>query len=135
MNPNSKNQIWSLWTITVRPPVGMRKIVRNNETVRANVSRFFRKAFGSASQCKIVRASDGVWTFQVRSEGHPCHDPEYVGYVSSFMKTFFTRGFGVGTVVRVDAKLEAGSAQNGKPSDQLIVLPSLKFDLTVDSHQ
>lgn len=122
MDPNSANQRWSKWTITVSTT---RQIHRDDPTVRSNVARFMSKAFGSASQMRITKQSNGLWVFQIRSEGHPVHDPTYVSFLASNFQKFFIAGFGVGTKVSVTAKLEAGSAQNGRPADQLVILPSI----------
>lgn len=127
MNPNSRNQWWSLWTITVTP--GVRKM-RPFVEVKTNIARFMRKAFGSASQCRIQHdRKTGAYTIQVRTEGHPAHDPTYVAYYAQHCQRFFVAGFGVGTQVKTDAKLEAGSRQDGTPSEQLIILPSITFSL------
>lgn len=122
MDPNSSHQLWSKWTITVTPA---RKIRRDEPTVHSNAARFMRKAFGSATQMRVTKQSNGLWVFQVRSEGHPVHDPTYVAYLTTAFQQFFTAGFGISTKVSVSAKLEAGSAQDGKPASQLLILPSL----------
>lgn len=70
---------------------------------------------------------NGDWQFSILSEGHPVHDPTYVAYYVTNLTQFFTIGFGLGTKVHVDTKLMAGSGENGKPPDQMMVLPSLVF--------
>lgn len=121
MNPNSANQRWSRWTIVVSPA---KSIPRNDATVHANTARFLRKAFGAASEARITK-QNGQWIIEVRSEGHPVHDPTFVGFMSSSLLQFFVMGFGVGTKVATVARLEAGSAQDGTPPEQLVMLPSL----------
>lgn len=122
MNPNSAHQMWSKWTITVAPA---KTIPRNEPTVKTNAIRFVRKAFGLATQMRITKQSNGLWVFQIRTEGHPVHDTTYVTYMTQAFQQFFIAGFGLGTKVSVTAKLEAGSAQDGKPASQLVILPSL----------
>lgn len=122
INPNSANQWWSKWTIIVSPA---RSIMRDDPTVRVNVARFLRKAFGSASQARVTKMKSGLWFIEVRTEGHPAHDPAYVAHMSSAFTKFFIMGFGVGTKVKTTARLEAGSAQDGTPASQLLVLPSV----------
>lgn len=118
---NSANQRWSAWTIVVDPA---RSVPRDDAIVHANVARFLRKAFGSASAARITKRG-AQWVIEVHTEGHPAHDPAYVGYFSAAFKQFFIAGFGVGTRVSTTARLIAGSAQDGAPAAQLLVLPSL----------
>lgn len=125
MNFNSANQTWSRWTITVRPKNLM---FRSMDEVRENTSRFFRKGFGSATQMRLHKEDD-TWTFDLRSEGHPVQDPDFCRYMTQQIGHFFLVGFGVGTETTVNVKLEAGSAQDGTPSAQLLVLPSVIGDL------
>jgi hypothetical protein len=66
-----------------------------------------------------------VWTIQVRTEGHPAHDPDYVNWMTRQWRRFFNEGFGPGTTVSVKVKIEAGDTQDGRPPDQLVILPSL----------
>lgn len=66
-----------------------------------------------------------VWTIQVRTEGHPAHDPAYVRWMTQQWRRFFDEGFGPGTDVSVNVKVEAGDVQDGAPPAQLIILPSL----------
>jgi len=141
MNPNSQHQLWSLWVWTVTPPrqklektaqlfaFGGKKVKakqtksRNFEEVKTNCLRFGRKAFGSTGQMNISHWSNGQYIVKVRTEGHPVHDPNYVRWMNSNWQKFFTEGFGKGTTSTLETKLEAGDAQNGKPRDQLIILP------------
>lgn len=124
MDPNSRHQIWSLWTFTVTPGRNMR---RTFEEVKAQCARFGRKAFGSASQMKVERNGVGQWIVKVRTERHPVHDPRYVEHQRMHWQRFFENGFGVGTQVTLQAKLEAGSRDDGTPADQLIIIPPLQI--------
>jgi hypothetical protein len=121
MNPNSQNQMWSKWTMTVTPGV-----VRNRpfENVRENIARFMRKGFGSGSEMRLTRNGQN-YVVEVRTEGHPAHDPGYVSYMTTNIHTFFVAGFGLGTVCKTEVKVEAGSMQDGKPAEQLMMLPPL----------
>lgn len=121
MNPNSAHQIWSKWTFHVTPG---RKIRTTRAELEANCGRFGRKAFGSASQMRIT-TKKGVLIVDVRTEGHPVHEPPYVEWMRQQWARFFLNGFGAGTTVTLDTKLEAGSRQDGTPADQLIILPSI----------
>lgn len=101
---------------------------RSFAEVRENAARFARKCFGSASRMKIEQNSRG-YLVQVLSEGHPIHDPDYVNYIRELFERFFTNGFGVGTQVKMNAKLMAGSRQDGTPSEQLLILPPVSMSV------
>jgi hypothetical protein len=120
VNPNSANQYWSKWIIDVVPARPM----RGPKEIEVNVARFLRKMFGAAASAKFTLTSNPL-RFEVLAEGHPATDPTYVAYCTQNLQKFFTMGFGLGTQVSVAASLEAGSAQDGTPSAQLVVLPSL----------
>lgn len=120
MNPNSANQYWSKWIIQVIPFRPM----RTPEEVELNAARFLHKMFGSTATAKFTLDSVPL-QFEVLAEGHPATDPSYVAFCTQNLQKFFTVGFGIGTKVAVTASLKAGSAQDGTPSAQLIVLPSL----------
>lgn len=114
MNPNSRHQIWSRWTATVVAPTTL-----PYDTVRTNCARFYRKAFGSPTELRIV-ANALRWTIDCRTEGHPAHDPTYVAWMTAQLRQFLANGFGAASAVRVDVTVEAGDTQDGTPADQMI---------------
>jgi hypothetical protein len=118
MNPNSGNQRWSKWTFTIRPGGTKRP---DFATVKANAARVGRKYFGAASAMKIDLSAGGIVTIQVRTEGHPVHDPAYVATTTQLWERWAIGGWGNGTRLECQAKLEAGSYQDGRPVDQLIL--------------
>jgi hypothetical protein len=130
MNPNSKNQLWSCWIFTVTPGLH-RSLTRQGPSfamVQANCARFGRKAFGSAGQMHIERKLHErrvVYVVQVRVEGPPAHDPEYVAFMQRSWERFFVEGFGYNTTVSLEVRVEAGDVQDGRPPAQLIILPPL----------
>ncbi len=81
---------------------------------------------------KIERPASGHWIIKVRSERHPVHDPRFVEIMKARWEQFLTLGFGVGTVVTLKTKLEAGSRDDGTPADQLIIMPP--FTIGVIDH-
>lgn len=121
MNLNSANQYWSKWVIDVTPARPMRSV----QEIEVNAARFLRKMFGSSATARFTLDKLQALRFEVLAEGHPATDPTYVAYCTQNLQKFFTMGFGLGTQVSVAASLEAGSAQDGTPSAQLVVLPSL----------
>lgn len=131
MNPNSKNQNWSKWTFKVS--LGDKR--PGFEEVKYNAAVFGRKVFGSVSQMRVyadfVQNRNGKfsigWVIEVLTEGHPAHDREFVNAVcANWVKNFFTPGFGSNAHIDCEAKVMAGDPQNGKPADQMIILPALK---------
>jgi hypothetical protein len=128
MNPNSANQLWSKWVWFVRPAKGVSAagnvIPRTWNECLSNIARFGRKAFGSASQMNVRQTGRG-YIIEVLTEGHPVHDPQFVEHMRQSWDQFFKSGFGLSTTTKMTAKLMAGSRQDGSPSDQLVVLPSL----------
>lgn len=132
MNPNSANQRWSFWEYRVYPD-GTKKPTFH--TVKENCARFGRKVFGSATEMNIQAAVDDhgrlYWEIKVRTEGHPVHEGPYTEYVHELWVVFFKNGFGPSCEVQSHARLEAGSRQDGTPSDQLIIMPRLQVDPAV----
>jgi hypothetical protein len=125
MNPNSQNQMWSKWTFTVTQSKPTQVPF---EVAKANLAKFGRRKFGSASQMHITQ--EGLhWTVEVRTEGHPVHDPEFVSHMEQDWRAFLWLGFGLQSDITCSVKLEAGSRQDGTPADQLIILPPISFDL------
>ena len=129
-NPNSQNLRWSKWVWFVAPS---RQIVRSFAEVQANCARFGAKFFGHASQMRVRQTTRG-YIIEVLTEGHPVHDKTYTQYVSDVWQKFFDFGFGLGTNVKMSAKLMAGSRQDGTPAEQLLIMPSINLLGEVISH-
>lgn len=85
-----------------------------------------KKGFGSSSQMRI-RKIGLQYVVEVRTEGKPVHEPGFVKYMSESFDKFFVNGFGLGTKTKIEAKLEAGSRQDGTPAEQLLILPSVSI--------
>ena len=126
VDPNSKNQIWSVWEYRIYPDGTKRP---DFQTVKENFARFGRLVFGSVSEMKIVCGTDEYshlyWEVTIRTEGHPVHDPAYADWTHDKWLKFFAEGFGQHSQIRYSAKLEAGDRQDGKPADQLLIMPNL----------
>lgn len=124
MDPNSKNQLWSRWAWTVRPG---RSVVLPFEPVKLVLANHVRSLFGSAGQMRITEKLDH-YIIDLRIEGRPAHDPDFVAHIKRKMVVFFIKQFGpTTTVTMTPPKIEAGSRQDGSPPDQLIILPSLRL--------
>lgn len=124
MNPNSANQLWSKWIVVVRPNV---RFQPSYETVLTNVLRFVRKGFGSGGQLKLEQFPKAwVVTFLVDAQRHP-NDPETFKYFGRAFTLFFNNAFGSQAEVVVKARLMAGPRLDGRPPDQLIMLPSISL--------
>lgn len=121
MNPNSANQWWSKWvwfvaTSTTRP----------FSEAKVNLARFARKCFGSASQMNIRETLRG-YIIEVLTEGHPVTDAAYVQIVHQNWEHFLRVGFGSNCTIRTSTKLMAGSPQDGRPSEQMLIIPPLEL--------
>jgi hypothetical protein len=135
MNPNSQHQMWSKWTWKITPPKTnmpsfgrAHRISRGRiEQVKTNIARFANKCFGTNGQMNVLQYTDGSVLVRVRVEGHPVHDPAYVIHVREAWDVFLRNGFGQRSTIEFSAKLEAGDVQDGKPADQMIILPPLQI--------
>lgn len=124
---NSAHQRWSRWTWLVYPG---RKVALPFEPIKLVLASYVRSQWGRAGQMRIVQQLDH-YLIQVRIEGPPVHDPAYVTAKAAEFEAFYTRQFGVGTrVVLSEAKMEAGSWQDGRPTEQLILIPRDVFEST-----
>lgn len=97
------------------------------EQIKKNLARFANRCFGTNGQMNVQQFSDGTVTVRVRVEGHPVHDPAYVIHVREAWDMFLRNGFGQQSKIEFHAQLEAGDVQDGKPADQMIILPPLQI--------
>lgn len=119
---NSAHQLWSLWVWRVEPS---RKVALPFEVVKSTAARFVRQRFGSAGQMRITEDLTS-YKFEVRVEGPPAHDPGYVSAMKVLFAQFFVSYFGPGTgVTLIGPRIQSGSRQDGRPPEQLIILPSI----------
>lgn len=95
------------------------------DEIKTNSARFLTKLLGTTTGQMGVEVERGTLIIRVRAEGPPVHDSEYVKYIREQSTAFFVSGFGPSTQVDVQAKLEAGSREDGRPSDQLLIMPSI----------
>jgi len=127
MDPNSQNQIWSKWVWFVEPRGLMRVDHADFARVQHNVLRFARRAFGSVGQMRISQTGRG-YIVEVIAEGHPVGDKIFQDAMKSSWERFFKAGFGQDTTVKMTAKLMAGKRPDGKPPDQMLILPTLEVN-------
>jgi len=124
MDPNSQHQLWSRWHYRVYPAAGTSP---RFSQVKLNCARFGRLLFGGASEMLLEQIAPpggrAYWDVQIRTEGPPAHDPQYVVWMHVQWDRFFRHGFGATCDVQSAVKIEAGSRQDGKPADQVIMLP------------
>lgn len=123
MDPNSLNQRWSKWRFHVLSGGACRPAFAD---VKQAASVFGRLHFGSVAAMQIREFREGgkpVYVIEVRTEGKPVHDPQFVPWMHAQWVRWGERGFGPGTeVALLEAKLEAGDRQDGSPRDQLIIM-------------
>lgn len=139
---NSQHQLWSRWDVTVTPPKAKRRRFtdpanpaarRSEDDLRTAWAKFVRKAFATtAGQVRLERKRMGPFGLfgfelfaQARVEGVPAHDPVYRDRLKQSIVTFFGSGYGPGTRVHVEVRIEAGDQQDGAPPSQIVVLPTL----------
>lgn len=125
MNPNSQNQRWSAWVFTVRAPFSI-----PFEEMRDNCAKFGRKAFRSTSQMD-VRQNGRTYTIEIHTEGHMENDLMYREWMKRQWTAFFVARFGTSVIVDLEARLLAGSRDDGTPPDQWIGIPSVKADVVL----
>lgn len=121
-DPNSQNQLWSKWTIVVRPHL---PLAPTFATVKGNVARFVRKGFGTGGMMRI-RQFPKAWVVEVLvdAQRHP-DDKKTFEYFGRSFDEFFKNGFGPNTQVTTKARLMAGQRLDGKAPDQMLILPRL----------
>jgi hypothetical protein len=126
MDPNSQNQLWSRWTFTV---LELGRHVPQPD-VELNVARWLRQGFGSVGTVRVQATARG-YRIEVLVEGRPAHDQAFVALVrEQFRRHFVEKGWGpVGAVGFVSARVVAGDKQDGRPRDQLVILPSIPLEV------
>jgi hypothetical protein len=124
MDPNSAHQLWAKWTFRVLPS-GVK--TPPFAQVKHAAAVFGRSMFGSASAMRVTETFDrqAGFVIEVRSEGRPAHDPSLVTFMRDQWSSWAQKGFGSGTTVDMDVKVEAGDRQDGRPREQLIMIESL----------
>jgi hypothetical protein len=124
VDPNSTHQRWSRWVATVRAHRTRRPTL---EDVRLNWTRYVRRLFRTTVGRIRVEVLDDRYRLVAELEGPPVHDPAYVAWVRRELAgAFVAKGFGPGAVLEdLETALLAGSAEDGRPAAQLLVLPRL----------
>ena len=97
------------------------------DVMKREFSKFIKLLFQSSAGQFHIQPVLGSIIFKVDIEGTDItpNDPAYVVWVRNRSETFFKKAFGPSVTVNVEGKLLAGSPQDGRPADQLIILPPL----------
>jgi hypothetical protein len=135
MDPNSQHQRWSRWVFGIE--ASPRKLP-SRLSVLDNARRYFAAGFQSTAgrvKCQLLRTPLDVkfarratyYLLSIDIEGPPAHDPAYQKSVrQDFAKKFVAGGFGFSArLVKFEVQILAGDQQDGRPADQLLVLPTL----------
>lgn len=124
MQPNSEHQMWSRWVFGVQAVPDKLPLLRD---CKKNFGLWCKMGFGHAGRARITKPSVLEYVFEVEVEGPPAHDPDYRKHVKrEFIGNFMFKGFGYqSSLVRFEVKPLAGKFVDGKPADQLIVMPPL----------
>lgn len=126
MNPNSAHQRWSQWTFAIRATP--RRLPGHDEVLDA-ARRFFRMLFRTTAGQVRIEIRGRIYTVQIQVEGPDAHDPQVREQVrTQFFSDFVHKGFGPGaSLIEMEVRLLAGSAEDGRPRAQLLVLPPLSL--------
>lgn len=127
MNPNGQNQRWSTWIFTVAFTKKGFSLAVVKSDFEKKTAAFIKGLFGSSA---------GQWRYTCRPQGMTVevfiedtditpYDPAYQEWVKLRVTQFFVKGFGADITVDVEGKLRAGSREDGRPSDQLLILPNI----------
>jgi hypothetical protein len=131
VNPNSAHQRWSRWRFTIvadpRRRPSKEEVLEN---FRRYIARLFNSTTGRVQVALVTSPKDIRYVCVVELEGPPVHDIEYRAWVQrEFAGVFVAKGFGPAAhLQQMDAELLAGSAEDGKPARQLLVLPPLQVN-------
>lgn len=127
IDPNSQHQMWSRWSFLVQPNGVIEPLVKE---VSYNAGKYFIKLFGSSvgrCRCEVARGIRLPTRYRViiEIEGPPAHDSEFQARVKAdFTQRFMRPGFGVDAqLVDYEVAILAGDRQEGKPPDQMLVMP------------
>lgn len=127
VDPNSAHQRWSRWVFVVTLEGQSARVQLNpvRDAWQRYIPRLFKTTVGRGMA--TMHAGDVnrcVLTAEI--EGPAVHDSMYRDYVRREFVNVFMLGFGPGARFDgMDASLLAGSAEDGSPAKQLVVLPSL----------
>jgi hypothetical protein len=126
LDPNSQHQLWSRWVFGVE--ASPRKLPDVKECAE-NARRFFAKGFKSTMGQVRCDQQGTYYCFIVEIEGPPVHDPEYRAEVKArFEEKFMRLGFGPSArLTRFHAGVLAGDKEDGRPPEQLLVMPTLRL--------
>lgn len=127
-DPNSRHQLWSKWTVVIRPSLPVRPALSE---FKLNTERFLRSTgkFQSGTQIKITEEPTR-YTLEllVDTDLHP-HDAETRAYYEQAFQKFYALGLGALTTVTLKTDLMAGERLDGKPPDQLLIVPPFSIPL------
>lgn len=129
MDPNSTHQRWSKWMFVIR---AHRKRPSKADIID-NARRFFALTFRSTVGQVMVDVWRNTYTIYLVIEGPAAHDPSVQDAIErQFREHFICRGFGVGArLEKMEVGLLAGSREDGRPPDQLIVMPRIDWRSTI----
>lgn len=125
MDPNSANQLWSMWTFTIRE--AGRRVSRAE--FEHNMVRWIRMGF-KHGRCKVTQRPLG-WKVEVLVEGVQANDPAYVASVKKGFADFVRKGWSLGAWGKVECQVMTGEVEQGKPRSQMIEVPSIIMTLVL----
>lgn len=92
--------------------------------VQYNAAKWAAQLFGTVGQMRVTeRVYD--WTIELQIEGVPAHDPDCVVAVRKAFCGFVEKGWGPLAMSGVSVEILAGDLQDGKPRQQVVVMPSI----------
>lgn len=144
--------MWSGWTFVIHAhPSKLPSVLDVVDNTRRYAARLFRTTMGQANVKLLsdhrwlpgrLKALRNVWkgigahhyyVIEIVIEGAPVNDPAFIRRIRhEFEGVFVQKGFGPSArLVKMDARLLAGSPENGRPAAQLLVLPRVDFSAQV----
>lgn len=126
IDPNSQHQLWSEWRFLVYEGTGTKLHI---EHVKRNVHLWAKQTFRTTDGVMNVEQLPSGYKISLIVEGASAHDPTFYKYIDMQFTSFVRNGWGAGAIPFLECKILAGDKQDGKPRDQMIVMPTLDTNL------
>jgi hypothetical protein len=121
LDPNSQHQMWSRWSFEVISKDKLPSIAECVDNFRRYIAGILQTTVGRVRVDRI----NSKYLFMAEVEGPPAHDPDLRVVIHRAISDFTFKGFGVNaTTHNFEVGILAGDEQDGRPPDQLLVMPA-----------